>query len=546
VAVVEEDPHRASRPTPALALTLFGAGLAALVACAPASEPEPGPEIEPAGFVAGPVPECDAPVSGLDRFVEQGEARGFDLPTWGGLFGPHRVAVEDLDGDGDLDVLIQPNDRWLHLYRNDGRGNFTDVLELEGGTDLGPAFVVGDLDGDDRRDIVLWMDGLVWWIQGLGGGDFAEPTPLPGGSTTPWQDHHATIVLGDADGDGDLDVLLPVDEAHDSEIEGNAGPDRLVLLEDVEVVQELELVGHAGGSRALVGFFTDRDLDGDQDVFIPSDLLIPSAFYRNDGPGAGGAPILVDDAAEIGADLQMGAMAFDSADLDGDGTLDYCITDTGPARCLLNDGGSYYDAGLAMGLYPAGDMGIHSTIGWHIDLVDLDNDGILDAVQASGPMGGFEDVTDLGDRIWRGGLEPRFEDITDQIGFGDPTDNFGLATADLDGDGSLEIVVAGFQHPPRVWDNACGDHGWVSFELVGLPPNTDAFGARLELKAGPVEVLRELYSMRGMGQGPSRFHVGIGPRQEVDEVVITWPDGAVSRATDLPASRPYTVYHPER
>jgi hypothetical protein len=86
----------------------------------------------------------------------------------------------------------------------------------------------------------------------------------------------------------------------------------------------------------------------------------------------------------------------------------------------------------------------------------------------------------------------------------------------------------------------------VSFELVGLPPNTDAFGARLELKAGPVEVLRELYSMRGMGQGPSRFHVGIGPRQEVDEVVITWPDGAVSRATDLPASRPYTVYHPER
>ena len=90
-------------------------------------------------------------------------------------------------------------------------------------------------------------------------------------------------------------------------------------------------------------------MDGDLDLLALSDLGPPSAFWRNDGL-VDGVVQWVDDGASLGAALEIAAMGIDSADLNRDGVLDYCISDVGPPRCLLSDGlGGYVEGAHALG-----------------------------------------------------------------------------------------------------------------------------------------------------------------------------------------------------
>lgn len=118
----------------------------------------------------------------------------------------------DVDGDGDLDVLIS-GAGVTHLYRNDGGFAFTRLaiglpsLRRAGGiveVVNTPASKLGDIDGDGDLDIVLMGEasggayGCVWLNDG--GGSFTESTVLPALASP-------SLDLGDYDGDGDLDIL---------------------------------------------------------------------------------------------------------------------------------------------------------------------------------------------------------------------------------------------------------------------------------------------------------------------------------------------------
>ena len=91
---------------------------------------------------------------------------------------------------------------------------------------------------------------------------------------------------------------------------------------------------------------------------------------------------LVEGDVSSGADLEMAAMGLDSADLNADGQLDYCITDVGRPLCLVSQGdGLYAEGGASLGVYPDGVGGAGaflSTVGWSLDFADLDNDGWMD------------------------------------------------------------------------------------------------------------------------------------------------------------------------
>jgi len=238
----------------------------------------------------------------------------------------------------------------------------------------------------------------------------------------------------------------------------------------------------------------------------------------------------------------------DSADLNGDGLLDYCITDTGDPVCLLSDGvGGYIESGSAIGLVPsASPLKEISTIGWSIDLADIDNDGNVEAIQSSGPLfDGPGGTVDWPDRFWRGLAGGTFVDATDEVGFGDLGPNYALATADFNADGYLDIVVTGAGGTPLLWMNSCGDNAWLSIELIGLPGNQEAIGARAEVTTSAGTQVRELYTLRGKGQGPSRFHFGLGDHDSADRVRIEWPDGSVSEAEQVPSRRFVRVTHPD-
>ncbi len=458
------------------------------------------------------------------------------------------LAVLDFDADGDLDLVTGQVSGRTDVYANDGAANFTVV---EGAVPTVPgvplAVAAADLDGDDLPELFYPASGDVYLARNLGGLQWAEPVRLTPTGAAPGQSGALTVALGDVDGDADLDLVMP--NIGGEPDEGTIGLPDLVLENpgDGSTPWSVlhELVSAGTGSITQVATFTDRDFDGDQDLFIPNDRGPPSAFWRNDGDGT-----LVNDAADISADLDMAAMGIDNWDLNSDGVLDYCMSDTGPPLCLVSDGsGGYFEAAAALGLYPAEPAAAFpATVGWAFDFADFNGDGRVDAVQASGPDPGATElgVTELPDLLWAGTEEGRFEDVSAIAGVDNPEYDYGLAAADFDGDGYPDLVVAGPDRPPFLFVNSCGAGAWLELDLVGPAPNRAGYGARAFVEIGDGRTLtKELMNLRGQGQGPARIHFGLGDVDVVAKLTVVWPDGGLSQATNVPTRRRITIDHAE-
>src|SRR5262249_55286994 len=141
--------------------------------------------------------------------------------------------------------------------------------------------------------------------------------------------------------------------------------------------------------------------------------------------------------------------------------------------------------------------------------------------------------------IWNGDGSVQSYSFTDQAhawGVDDQSITRGAALGDLNGDGWLDLVKRSLDKGNLLYLSRCGSEGWleVSLHQPGTL-NTDALGAKITIPTTG-RVQSQTITAGGTGyssSGPPVAHFGLGAADAVDTLEIRWPDGGVSRLTDL-------------
>ena len=417
-----------------------------------------------------------------------------NLPNNPGGFAPVVPVIGDLDSDSDPDLLFVFGPDMVWQENTDGLGTFGPLQALPNDPS-GAGYEcahIADLDGDGDRDVLAsydWFDivykgRVAWWENTNGSGAFAPPQPFHDTLRTP-----VSFLVDDLDADGDPDILTDLrttggvttlewhantdgagsfspgitvastitdpSSLDATDIDGDGDQDLLVCMESLgEIVwletptngtsfADLRLVrGGSGVWNAAQG--ADIDGDGRTDVLVMSEYYDGILWLRQiDDEGT------FDDRFSAVAGNLDGINAMLAVDADGDGDLDVVAAAltantltwhenvdgtggfVGPVRTLQN---------------PAGEVRT-------IDAADLDGDGDEDLLAAAS----------AGDWIgW-------FPVLDDGSGFGArrviqaPAGGaWGVAAADLDGDGDLDVLSGSVTDSTVAWyenQNGLGTFG---------------------------------------------------------------------------------------
>jgi hypothetical protein len=482
------------------------------------------------------------------------------------------AAVADYDGDGFDDVFTTDSDLKgrNHLFHNNGNFTFTDVAEQAGvanGNDENNATADAlwfDYNGDGRPDLFVVRFGHNQLFENLGGGKFRDVTKKAGLERYM---NAITAIAFDYDRDGKLDLFIggyfkPVDIFH---------PDTPMFFPE-----NFETANNGGGITAFHnngnGTFTDvtakiglktsgwtldlghadADNDGFDDLYAACDFGT-DRFFHNNGDGT------FTDITEkaIGIDTKKG-MNVDWADYDNDGLLDIYVTNITDdymreGNFLWHNNGNltFTDVSRETGTAETG-------WGWGAKFFDYDNDGWLDLYVvngwvSAGPESYVPDVfnmivkpgIDLADaRNWPpmgkkslSGYEKKklfhnehgqlFRDEAPRHGLDSVKDGRGIAVADFDNDGRLDLLVANANSEPNFYRNEMPmKRHWAQFKLLGTKSNKTAVGAQVRLTAAGMTRLQFISGGNSFaGQSSSRLHFGLDQATKIDKLEVRWPTG---------------------
>ncbi len=505
------------------------------------------------------------------------------IPTMGG-----GVAAADYDGDGWTDLFFvtqieharngrntrtQRLEDCARLYRNRGNGTFEDATERSGirACGWGISAMWADLDSDGFPDLVVGNSGgnTVWHNAGNGTFTLVRDSGLESGKMT------IGLAALDADGDGIPDVYLgnylDTDPLREAKIgfevktpDDYPGEDNALWrgrgdLHFSDVTRES---GTADPRSKTIGAAAlDYDGDGKTDLYVANDQWRNTLFHNEGGgrfrdvseeTGTGYPP---EGPTAFGRRTRSG-MGLVADDLDGDGRPDLFITNYSaePNTLYRNVEGQLFEESDRGAFGGARDPSIPLS-GWGTVAIDYDNDGRDDLAVSNGqilsrfwtvvgswinPKGrnfavgekSYAQRQFLFHNLSRPG-EMRFEDVSEVSG-----DlgrlcfvGRGLAAADLDGDGRLDLAYNPIDAPAAVLRNEAPAGNAIEILPVAGADRRTVLGAVITVG----ERRKPFYVQPSYASGswlPVHFGIGSAPSAHAS---IRWPDGTSQDLGELKA-----------
>ncbi|MBI2948854.1 MAG: VCBS repeat-containing protein [Verrucomicrobia bacterium] len=459
------------------------------------------------------------------------------------------AALADLDGDRDLDLIVNSIGGGTHLFLNNGRAHFEQCApvlnEHRGGTSLALADVDGDGDLDVyvvnyRSATIMDAPGTRFSFRMVNGQPLLNRINGKSLTDPEWTNRFVVQIALGSDGRGrfsheelgEPDALFLND--------GRGGFKHEPFDRGTFRDERGQLLSQSPFDWGLAAMFRDFNGDGWPDLYVCNDFGTPDRFWLNDGQGRfRAAPALTF------RHTSLASMALDTGDLNRDGFDDVIVVDMlsrdherrlvqrnisraelAPAGVIearpqyprntvfLNRGdGTYAEIAPYSGLEA-------SEWSWNPILLDVDLDGFedvlvpngfirdnmnldilkqIDAAKAAQRLSGAEElrmrrlfpVLNTPNVAFRNLGQLRFAECGAAWGFADAGISQGACLADLDNDGDMDVVLNNLNSAAGIYRNDSSAPR-VAVRLRGLRPNTAGIGARIRVTGGPVSQSQEI------------------------------------------------------
>lgn len=341
------------------------------------------------------------------------------------------------------------------------------------GTGRGVAW--GDFDNDGDQDLYLssWFDPNFLYRNDLNPPSeerFTEVGKMLGVDNPGIENFGMAAAWGDYDNDGKLDLYVvngtsfnPSNRLYHNEMNLNGNPLVAALKnqQDGAFVDVAEMLGVASPGNGASAAWADYDNDGDLDLYLANWNQANHLFRNNFSESQLNTPF-TDVGAKFGLDDTGAAAGVAWGDYDNDGDLDLYLANEKVNRLYRNDLSEQGIPGFTevAEIMGVADQGIGQGVAW----ADFDNDGDLDLYVANG---GFFNAPN---RLYRNdiseGSEAGFTPVGSSLNVEGNDRSFGCAWADYDNDGDLDLFVVNRYNPNRLYHNLLSETNIPGFTEV--------------------------------------------------------------------------------